>query len=294
MMRNTSGQALLLVLLGMSVILIIALSILSSSVTDIKITTNEQDALRAFSAAEAGIEKALVVGGSTSGTIGGSNFNATVTTMGSLGTSYVYPVSLAAGDTATIWLVNHAEDESLLCDATHTCFTGHTIKICWGAPGTSSTSSTTPAMESSVFYTTNPGDYSTLKIGRVAYDPNTSRLASNFFSGSDSGVCTIGGTNFAFQKTIDLTTLGITSAVYNTANGLQMLRIRILYNTDVIQPLGIDTNFAGNSSLPPQSIAIESTGTSGESARKVQVLKNFADLPSVFDSAVFSGSNIVK
>ena len=57
-MRNLpkieSGQALLLVLLGMAVVLTIVLSILSRSVTDIAVTSREEEALRAFSAAEAG------------------------------------------------------------------------------------------------------------------------------------------------------------------------------------------------------------------------------------------------
>lgn len=251
-MKNTSGQALLLVLLGMSVILTVALSILSSSITDIKITTNEQDALRAFSAAEAGIERALIAGGSTSGIIGGSNFSATLTTGISSGTSYTYPVNLASGDTATIWLVNHASDESLVCDGSHPCFTGRTIKVCWGAPGTPGSDSTTPALESTIVYATNPGDYSTTKVARAPYDPNSSRRASNFFLAPDAGTCTIGSNSFAFQKTIDLTTLGIGPGTYNVPNGLQMVRIRLLYNTSP-QPIGIDTNFAGNTNLPPSS-----------------------------------------
>ncbi len=293
-MKNTSGQALLLVLLGMSVILTIALSILSSSVTDIKITTNEQDALRAFSAAEAGVEKALIAGGSTSGIIGGSNFSATFSSGSSSGTSYSYPTNLSSGDTATVWLVNHGTDESLVCDGSHPCFTGRTVKICWGAPGTPAASATTPAMEASIFYAATPGDYSTIRIARAPYDPNGGRLASNSFTTSDAGTCTVGSNSFAFQKTIDLATLGVPAGSYNVANGLQMLRIRLLYNTNTPQPLGIDTNFAGNTNLPPQAVSIESTGTSGEATRKVQVLKNYADLPPVFDGAVFAPPDIVK
>lgn len=293
-MKNTSGQALLLVLLGMSVILTVALSILSSSVTDIKITTNEQDALRAFSAAEAGIEKALIAGGSTSGIIGGSNFSATFSSGSSSGTGYTYPTNLASGDTATIWLVNHGIDEALVCDATHPCFTGRTIKVCWGAPGTPAAASTTPAMEASIFYTTNPGDYGNLRIARAPYDPNGARIPLNSFSSPDAGTCSVGQNNFAFQKTIDLSTLGIGAGTYGVANGLQMIRIRLLYNTDTPQPIGIDANFAGNTNLPPQAVSIESTGTSGEATRKVQVLKNYADLPPIFDGMVFAPSDIVK
>ncbi len=54
-----SGQVVLIVLLIMVVILTIGLSLISQSVTDISISKDEEEAIRAFSAAEAGIEAAL-------------------------------------------------------------------------------------------------------------------------------------------------------------------------------------------------------------------------------------------
>ena len=53
--RLQSGQALLIVLLGMAVVLTMVLSVVSRSVTDIQLTTRDDEALRAFSAAEAGV-----------------------------------------------------------------------------------------------------------------------------------------------------------------------------------------------------------------------------------------------
>lgn len=292
--RNSSGQALLLVLLGMAVILTIVLSILSSSVTDVKVTTTEEDALRAFSAAEAGVERALITGGSATGSIGGSNFNASITTIGQAATSYIYPADVASGDTATIWMVSHDANDALICDATHPCFTGRTIKFCWGKSGTPNNAATTPAIEVAVFYANTPGNYGTIRIGRATFEPNASRIASNAFLSPDAGTCTIGTTTFAFQKTVDLSTLGVPAGSYNSANGLQMLRVRMLYNTDRAQSVGVDTNFAGNSNFPSQAIQIESTGTAGDSTRRVQVLKGYADLPPVFDAAIFSPLGITK
>ena len=52
--QTQSGQALLVILLSMAVILTLVLSVASSSITDVTVTTFEEDALRAFSAAEAG------------------------------------------------------------------------------------------------------------------------------------------------------------------------------------------------------------------------------------------------
>jgi Tfp pilus assembly protein PilX len=51
---------LLIVLLAITVILTVVLSVTSRSVTDVTVTTYEEDALRAFSAAEAGVETALL------------------------------------------------------------------------------------------------------------------------------------------------------------------------------------------------------------------------------------------
>lgn len=292
--KNSSGQALLLVLLGMAVILTIVLSILSSSVTDVRITTTEEDALRAFSAAEAGVERALITGGAATGSLGDSNFNANITTIGQAATSYIYPSDVAAGDTATIWMVSHGADDVLICDATSPCFRGRDIKLCWGKSGTANNVATTPALEVAVYYANTPGNYGTIRIGRANYDPNSGRLATNSFVSPDAGTCTIGTTTFAFQKTINLSTLGIPATSYNVANGLQMVRVRLLYNTDRAQSVGIDTNFAGNSNFPTQAIQIESTGTAGDSTRKVQVLKSYADLPPIFDAAIFSPIGITK
>ena len=61
-MKKQSGQALLIILLVMAVGLTVALAIVSRSVTDIRISRQEEESARAFSAAEAGIEQALIGG----------------------------------------------------------------------------------------------------------------------------------------------------------------------------------------------------------------------------------------
>lgn len=65
-----------------AVLLTIGLAVVSRSVTDINISTETEEAVRTFSAAEAGIEKALsqtsLAGYSSSGPIGGVDVNVTV------------------------------------------------------------------------------------------------------------------------------------------------------------------------------------------------------------------------
>jgi len=291
--ENQSGQALLLVLLSMAVVLTIVLSILSRTITDITVTTREEEALRAFSAAEAGVEKALIIG-TNAGSFGDdASFTATVSNFGYQASQYVYPEKLLSGESAVAWFVDHDEDTGELTCDTGECFTGSTMKVCWGEIGTASGDATTPAIEASIFYATTPGDYSTVMIARDTIDPNTARRSSNNFSAPDVGTCTVDGVDFEFQKTFDFSSLSIPSSSYSTQNGLQFAKIRILYNSDMAHRMGIDVTATGND-LPSQGLRIESTGVSGESNRRIEVFQTFGELPPIFDSVLFSPGGIVK
>ena len=108
--RNQKGQAVLVVLLSLSVVLIVVMFVVSRSVTDISLSTKEEDSLRAFSAAEAGVERALVIGTDQGGDFGDASFNAAVTSFATGSNSVVYPISLKSGETATFWFSR--QDES--------------------------------------------------------------------------------------------------------------------------------------------------------------------------------------
>lgn len=296
--KYQSGQALLLVLLSMAVVLTIVLSVLSRTITDITVTTKEEEALRAFAAAEAGVERALIIGTDLTGGFGDSaSFTATISNFGQLQSEYVYPEKLLSGETAVIWFVDHDEDNGdLTCDTPgNECFTGSIIKICWGEPGTASDSDTTPAIETSIFYANTPGDYSTIRIARDTRDPNDTRRSSNSFQADGTGTaCVIDDKEFAFRKILDLgSDLGIPAGSYNVQNGLQFAKIRILYNTDIAHTLGVDVSDSGNN-LPSQGVRIESAGSSGEANRRIEVFQTFGELPPIFDAVLFSPGGIVK
>lgn len=292
---TSSGQALLIVVLSLAVVLTIVLSILARSITDIKISTGNEESLRAFSAAEAGIERALIIGADIGSTqIGDATFSASVTEIGEGATSFVSPFLTFSGETSLFWFVAHDDDGNLICDLGNNCFTGDEIKVCWGKEGTSDSSSTTPAVEISVAYASSPGDYSTLQIAREALDPNSSRRSSNSFSVPDSGTCTIGQDNFAFQKTLDLSALGIPAGALSSPNGLQFMTVRTLYNTTESHGVGISADFSGNGILPGQGKVVESTGVSGEANRKVNVFQGYPEPPLPFGVAVFSPTGVTK
>lgn len=289
--KDEKGQALVLVLLSLAVVLTLVLFILARSVTDVAVSSSQENSVRAFSAAEAGIENALVIGKGTAGSANNSNYTAVVSGYSQGLSDFPYPVPLLSGDTATTWFVAHDETTgNIVCDQNRPCFSGSSMKVCWGNPGAYPNPQFIPAVEVSVYYETTPEDASTVRIARAVYDPNPSRVSSNSFSAPDAGTCTIGGTNYEFQKVVQFGVggLGIPATSYNAANGYGLLfaRIRMFYNTDVGQPLG--TSVVGNTtpSLPAQGQSIISTGTAGLSSditgqvtRRINVFQSWPESP---------------
>lgn len=292
--KTNSGQALLVVLLSLSVVLIIVLYIVSRSITDISTSTKDEESLRAFSAAEAGIERALVTGSSASNQSIGSATYSSVVTAYSRGEKFSnYPLGLRSGNSATFWFVGHNSDGSLGCTS-ESCFTGNSLKLCWGNAQSSSSSSDTPAIEVAVFYESTAGSPSTLKIARAAFDPNTGRsgASGNGFTSTSQGSCQIDGKDYAFSQTFSLSDLGITS--YLTPNSLKLMKVKMLYNTNTSHDLGLSVDFAGNSTLPSQGNKIDSTGSFSDANRRIEVYELHPVAPSVFDNVIFSGSGITK
>lgn len=294
-----SGQALLIVLLSMAVVLTIVLSVLSRSVTDITVTTREEEALRAFSAAEAGVERALIIGADVSGSVGDASFTAEVSGLASAGSEYAHPANLLSGESVIFWFVEHDEETGELeCDDDD-CFTGRQVRFCWGDEGAPAGQDTTPAIEISIIYSDPPiddddSDYSNVKTARATADSYPTRTPPNNFGSTDPGTCQVENEVFEFQKVVDVDTLGVPSSSYNFQNGLQFVSVRMLYNTGVAHKVGIDVNFPGNTLLPSQGLRIESTGSFGEANRRVEVFQTFGELPPIFGAAVFSPTGLVK
>jgi hypothetical protein len=264
-----SGQALVLVLLALAVVLTIVLFILSRSITDISVSSSQSQSVSAFSAAEAGVEQALV--GSATGTpmpvgVGGASYTANVTDVAKGATSFIYPIGLNSGDDMTLWL--KSQDSS-------SDFTGSNLKICWGSAGTLSNSDTTPAIEVVLFHETAANTPSTTEIFRAAFDPY-SPTRTNGFSAPDniSGACSVGGQAFQFQKTLNL------------APNPQFVFVRMFYNTDTAQFVAFDST--DTHVFPTQGIVVDSTGLAGQSTRRVSVFQGWPEIPDPFRFAIYS------
>lgn len=277
--KTLRGQALILILLSLTVVLTIVLFVLARSTTDIAVSSRSEEGIRAFSAAEAGIENSLVIGTGGSGTVGNANYTSSVTKFAEGVTSFNYPIDLAAGDSMPVWFVSHKDNG----DIDVHFYTGDSMKLCWGKDGTQ-VNSTAPAIEISIFYETTPGDPATVRIGRAAIDPFGARNPGNNFTASDGSGCVIDGVNYAFQQTISFADLGVTTT------GLVFARVRMLYNSTP-QPLGVSVT---GGVLPSQGQDISSTGTAGESNRKVKVFQGWQEAPSVLDFAIYSPSGLTK
>jgi len=279
-----SGQALVLVLLSLSVVLTLVLFILSRSITDISVSSNQGDSIRAFSAAEAGVEQALVVGSSSSpnNPIGdaGAKYTATVTNFAEGLTEFVYPFLLSSGDSGTVWFLGHDTNGNRTSAG---AFTGNQMKICWG---TGVASAASPAIEVSIYYETTPNDPTTILIARAAVDPFSGRNPANNFSAPTILGCTIAGKTYTFQKTFTFSGLGSDfSPAVNTA-GLMLARVRMFYNASP-QDFGVTT--AGSGILPSQAKEIDSSGVAGGSNRRIVVYQSWADFPFAMNTIVSPG-----
>ncbi len=253
--RKQPGQAILVILLVMVVGLTMGLSLATRSVSDLKISGQSEDSAKAFSAAEAGIEAVLAnTGVGTSGCLGNACY--LVSTVGAGGSDVPFsPGNINIADTYNVWLDGYS---------------GNSLDVCWQKTDPTSVE---PALEISVLYLDG-----TYKVWRGAYDPNSTRTMQNNFNYSNVA------TNFSCagvpQNKVTVTLLGTKTIA---------LRVRPFYasvNLTVV-PLA-------SYNLPTQGLTIASSGTSGQTTRKVIVTQSYGSLPSIFDNVLFSGKDLVK
>ena len=298
--KSVKGQALLIVLLIMAVSLTVVLSVATRSVTEVSVSSYEEDALRAFSAAEAGVEDALLKGSPATGleapeiidTESNVSYQRNIYTPQSSTNTYLYPRELYSGESATFWLVSQDTEGNFTCDGLP-CFRGSKLDICWG-----NDPSEIPAVEVSMFYDNSnplnflkiPNDLSTIKVLRKAYDP-INRNPPNNFDAAFAG-CPYNGINLSYYSGDNVLPSSGLCPANNTC--VVAVSVRMLYNTLKPQQVALRVHPSGGGSLPGQGTVIESTGKAGESTRKVNVFRSYPEIPSIFNSAIFSRKDIVK
>ncbi len=281
-MKDQKGQIIVMLILVMTVALAIGLSIIQKSLVDVSTSTKVEQSARAFSAAEAGIEKALQADSAITSSIPLGN-EATINqvqrnTVPGLNQALEYP-PITKEELAQVWLVSPS-------DLTLEPYTASTLDIYWGNEGV--TGADKPAIEITVVYQDTAGAY----LGKKYFYDQDAAIRNNGFavpsdcpSGSISTSLSATAKRFFCKQTIDVSS----TALLNLSK-LILLRARLLY-TNTSQPFAVRPT---SGSLPVQGRLFTSTGSSGETQRRVQVFRLDKVVPPYFDYAIFSAGEIRK
>lgn len=263
------GQIALIVLLVMVVVLTIGLSVASRSVTDIYLSESKEAGIRAFNAAEAGIEEALsrvnLAGESFDVSVGDITANVNVEELNTLETlvkrNDVIEVPLSGGS-ATGVRISWTREEDGEQNPDGVCEEDE-----GGAPA-------------SIEIIRLRQELAGVVGLRYLYNAPTCAIVNGFetaAAGSDGFVSSV--------------TLPDPSIDGDPADGVYdiALRIRTFYNKATVAVLPTDGE------LPSQEYRISSTATTetGET-RAVELTRSASALPAIFDYALFSGSNLTK
>lgn len=247
------GQALLIIVLVMVVMLTIGLSLASRTITTVKTTAEEENSQRAFSAAEAGIERTL-------------QNNTPLTGSFSNNASYRTSVTTLAGST---FLINNGNqifkddgiDIWLSAYPTYASPWSGRLSVYWGSSDDVCTpnqlTNTMAALEIVVI----SGTVVAPRTAHFAYDPCPVRRGGNNLDRPGNGAI-ISGKNFSYDVTLDI-------------NSGLLARIIPLYTSTVV-------GIRADSALPTQGNIIESVGVAGDTQRKITVFKGYPKVPTEF------------
>jgi hypothetical protein len=272
-MKSQSGQILLMIILLVSLAISISAASLSRSTVDIHMTKQIEESEQALKAAEAGVEQALLTGTASENFVMDQNssvtFTTTINTTGNSG-QYEMPAYYNPGEVANVWLSKHV-GSSISTNKTDS-YTGNSLIVCW------KDSADVPAAAVSVYYFDRSiNDYKTYS---TAYDTNAVSRQNNF---SIPTTCSQ-NSNYNKSFTLNLTSLGLDSTNANIT--LLLMRLRPIYG-------GTQFVVIPETNLPEQGKVIESTGlTSSGLTRKILVQQEYAAPPLIFDSVLWSKTNI--
>lgn len=270
---SQKGQMLLIVVLTMVVALSVALALASRSITNLRISTEEQNSQKALFAAEAGVEIAVKTGSGSS-------------VLKPLGSAHITTVSLTdiqgiqdfllyngarvpQDDGADIWLTNYTQNYSRLYAPPYwngqlTFYWGTASDIC----SPSASTNTMAALE--VFIITGTRGNPTMY--KYAFDPCSQRANINKFLPAQTGAYQLNTTDgvkkFAFK-----------SSQITVTNGLVARVIPVYAGTAIW--------VHGSNNFPSQGKIITSVGSAGTTTRKIVYFQGYESIPSEFFYSLF-------
>lgn len=289
------GQAVIILLLVMVLALAIGLSVIGRSVTEIATSTKTEDSSRAFSAAEAGIERLLQLDPqSGSGTAGSIDFSNQSQAQGlewtadlpKPGLALEYP-PFGKESFAQFWLANP--------DTLETVYNLDSFDIYFGDPtqdysAISGKPENQPAIEVSVIlFAPSQSNYFSKSY---FYDSKNDRAGAG---GNNFSTCNLGPSPIGTNAYSELRFFYCKATVSGYKNSPQdvpiMVRARMLY-TSTSHPAAIYP--ASGRPFPFQASIFKSTGLSGGVARNLQIFQQKSVLPQIFDYALFSAGELNK
>ncbi len=295
------GQVIIVLLLTTLVVLTVGFAITVRSLTDLTTSSRNDQSQRAFSAAEAGIEKYL----SQPATVTGLNPNvvpfsngasvdvfANVDVPSGVNQALEYP-PIGKETIAQFWFV----DPNSTSVNPVKVYTGSTFEIYFGNSGESTITPTAPAVEVNVItYNSATNLYGTQKF---YLDPNSARAATNRFITIPNVSCgptistestTSNPSSFACKYTVNFVTPPSPIVACGGTCFPVIVRARLLYSTtnQKIAVKGV------GSALPKQAQIYYARGNAGQSQQILRVFKMPKVLPTFIDFAIFSLGNISK
>jgi hypothetical protein len=290
--RRQSGQIVLILILIMTASLGIGLTIVQRSLTNVSTSTKVEESSRAFSAAEAGVERAL------QNTAVSTNPSTISINQTELDQSGVAQVDITSGlpnpnealelepifreDRAQFWLA----DYNTTPPTAYYSSTASNFNVYFGDPNQPTDNTQKPAVEVAVV--TKVGTAYT--ISRNYFDSYSARSPANNFAlatcGTNPTVNTVflnavsGPSTFYCRATVSYTGVPI------------LVRVRVLYSDRKPQKVALEPT--GGGSLPRQAKIITSTGSSGDAKRKIRVTTTAKSVPPLMDYVLFSVTDIEK
>ena len=191
---------------------------------------------------------------------------------------------------ATFWFVSHDNSGNLVC-AGKTCTSTNELELCWTKDG-----SKEPAIEISIYYDNSgfsyasPNNFSNLKVKRFNFNPPTVSKPSRHFITATIN-CGIGSQyDYSTDTYFNNLDAVVDSCVDSATPCLIAAKVRVLDNGNVGQKVALQVK--ATAELPSQGVLISSTGTSGDSTRKVNVLQGYPEPPDVFEGVLYSGGDL--
>jgi hypothetical protein len=283
--NSQKGQMLLIVVLVMVVALSVGLSIASRSITNLRITSEQANSQKAFTAAESGIEEAIKIHPPGSAISNGpvianedlgNNANISQVDIQEISNTADILINngnfLGQDDGADIWLTTYNSDPAKLYLPPY--WSGN-LTIYWGSSADVCSATASQNTQSAIELIVMSGTRTAPQLNRYGFDACTSpaRQQTNHFTLASVGTYTLSTTDgtktFHYSATVPAIT-----------NGL-IARIIPLY-------AGTKIWVHATTPFPSQGRIVTATGTSDTTTRKVSYFQGYETLPSEFFYSVFS------